>query len=165
MPWKELTAMSQRRELIELVSAGNVSITALSARLGVSRKTVYKWLARHRQLGAGGLGDQPRRPQTSPGRTSAALEEQGLALRRRHPAWGGRKLAARLRALGSEAPAASTVTAILRRHGLLGAPGAAGPAPWRRFEHDRPNDLWQMDFKGHVAMSDGRRCHPLTVLD
>lgn len=28
----------------------------------------------------------------------------------------------------------------------------------------RPNDLWQMDFKGHFAMERGR-CHPLTVLD
>jgi transposase InsO family protein len=33
-----------------------------------------------------------------------------------------------------------------------------------RFEHEAPNDLWQMDFKGHVAMARGR-LHPLTVLD
>jgi len=30
---------------------------------------------------------------------------------------------------------------------------------------DHPNDLWQMDFKGDFPMSDGKRCHPLTVLD
>ena len=35
---------------------------------------------------------------------------------------------------------------------------------WTRFEHAEPNDLWQMDFKGHFAMRQGR-CHPLTVLD
>jgi len=34
----------------------------------------------------------------------------------------------------------------------------------QRFEHPAPNDLWQMDFKGHFAMVAGR-CHPLTVLD
>src|SRR5215213_2303682 len=28
----------------------------------------------------------------------------------------------------------------------------------------RPNDLWQLDFKGHVPVADGR-CHPLSVLD
>jgi hypothetical protein len=33
-----------------------------------------------------------------------------------------------------------------------------------RFEHEAPNRLWQMDFKGHFPYEQGR-CHPLTVLD
>jgi len=61
-------------------------------------------------------------------------------------------------------PAASTVTAILRRHGALGRRAGEHPGPWKRFERPRPNDLWQMDFKGHVALARGR-CHPLCVLD
>ncbi|WP_192365032.1 integrase core domain-containing protein, partial [Mesorhizobium mediterraneum] len=39
-----------------------------------------------------------------------------------------------------------------------------GAQPFIRFEHEAPNDLWQMDFKGHVALHGGR-LHPLTVLD
>jgi transposase InsO family protein len=35
---------------------------------------------------------------------------------------------------------------------------------WQRFEHESPNDLWQMDFKGDVR-TDAGRCYPLTVLD
>ncbi len=35
---------------------------------------------------------------------------------------------------------------------------------WKRFEHESPNDLWQMDFKGTIAVGAGR-CDPLTVLD
>jgi transposase InsO family protein len=66
---------------------------------------------------------------------------------------------------GFAAPAASTITAILRRRGeVLGAFGGDGGS-WRRFEHPCPNDLWQMDFKGHVGLADGGRLHPLTVLD
>ena len=34
----------------------------------------------------------------------------------------------------------------------------------RRFERAAPNELWQMDYKGHFATATGR-CHPLTVLD
>src|SRR3990170_2552458 len=34
----------------------------------------------------------------------------------------------------------------------------------QRFEEASPNELWQMDFKGHFATHAGR-CHPLTVLD
>ena len=62
-------------------------------------------------------------------------------------------------------PSKSTITAILRRHGLIEAAESAKHKPYRRFEHDEPNDLWQMDFKGHFPMSRGGRCHPLTVLD
>jgi transposase InsO family protein len=35
---------------------------------------------------------------------------------------------------------------------------------WQRFERQAPNELWQMDFKGHFPLREGR-CHPLTVLD
>jgi hypothetical protein len=30
---------------------------------------------------------------------------------------------------------------------------------------EAPNQLWQMDFKGHEPLVDGGRCHPLTILD
>jgi transposase InsO family protein len=61
-------------------------------------------------------------------------------------------------------PAASTITDILRRHDLLDPREAAKHRAGRRFAADAPNDLWQMDFKGHIALRHGR-CHPLTVLD
>ena len=42
-----------------------------------------------------------------------------------------------------------------------GTPGQ----PYRRFEKEAPNLLWQMDFKGHLRLSGGGACHPLTVVD
>ena len=61
-------------------------------------------------------------------------------------------------------PAASTITAILRRHGRIDPEEAEKHRAWQRFEAEAANELWQMDFKGHFAMDQGR-CHPLTVLD
>ena len=58
----------------------------------------------------------------------------------------------------------STVHEILRRHGRIVAPPGGGAAQ-QRFEKAAPNLLWQMDFKGWVALADGSRCHPLTILD
>ncbi len=87
-----------------------------------------------------------------------------LAVRAEHPAWGGRKIRKVLQLADWEAPSASTITEILRRHGKLDGPGAGQARDWVRFEHEAPNDLWQMDFKGHFALGAGR-CHPLTVLD
>jgi len=54
---------------------------------------------------------------------------------------------------------------ILRNDLELNAAKFGGGSPtFTRFERSRPNELWQMDFKGHVALRVGR-LHPLTVLD
>ena len=163
MPWLEVSVMDLRREFVMLARQEGSNVSALCRRFGISRKTGYKWLAR-----ASGalpeLGDRSRRPNHSPRRTPAVIEASVLAVRAAHPCWGGRKIARRLVDLGeTKVPAPSTVTAILRRHGVaLGAAGTAGP--FRRFERGQPNELWQMDFKGHFALAEGR-CHPLTLLD
>jgi len=159
--------MSVRHEFVLLAQQPDANLALLARRFGISRKTAYKWLRRYRTWGAGSLIDYSRRPHTSPARTSEQLEQRVLGLRHQHPAWGGRKLHARLLALGhAHVPSPSTITAILRRHGRLhGGPRAGQPRAWQRFEHACPNDLWQMDFKGHFGLTDGSRCHPLTVLD
>ena len=166
MPWTTRNTMDLRRELVALASQEDVNRRELCRRFGISAKTGYKWLARFGQHGEAGLADRSRRPNCSPKRTVPSAEDRVLSLREQHPAWGGRKIAARLRALGmADVPAPSTVTDILRRHGALYIHGRAPIQPaWQRFEHDAPNALWQMDFKGHFALARGR-CHPLTVID
>jgi transposase InsO family protein len=164
MPWEPKSMTVLRSEFVLLARSGDVSIRALCRRFGISAKTGYKWLDRFSADGLAGLCDQSRRPKNSPKRSADKTEVLVLNIRARHPAWGGRKIAAVLKRQGEATPSASTVTAILRRNGVaLGAFGG-GAAAFTRFEHQGPNDLWQMDFKGHVAMREGR-LHPLTVLD
>jgi transposase InsO family protein len=103
-------------------------------------------------------------PLVSPQRSSAAVEAAVLAVRAEHPVWGGRKIARVVERDGVGPVAASTVTGILKRHGVELGQHGGGAHPFIRFEHEAPNDLWQMDFKGHVPLLDGR-LHPLTVLD
>jgi transposase InsO family protein len=166
MPWKEVSTMSLRREFAELALQEGRNMARLCERFGISRKTGYKWLARHAANGVAALADMSRRPHESPGRTIEPVEQAIVALRRQHPAWGARKLRARLAALGHEdLPAASTTHAVLVRHGLISDEESAKHRAFTRFEHPEPNDLWQMDFKGHFPLTSGVRCHPLTVLD
>jgi len=158
--------MSLRLEFVELAQREGANMALLCRRFGISRKSGYKWLGRYRRGGEAALADQSRRPQRSPERTSAELEQKIVTLRQQYRVWGGRKLAARLEALDyPQVPAPSTITAILRRHNLLDPQRSAANTAPQRFVHEQPNDLWQMDFKGHVPMSEGGRCHPLTVLD
>jgi transposase InsO family protein len=164
MPWNEVTTVILRAEFVRLAQNEDANISRLCERFQISRKTGYKWLARFRSQGDSGLSDQRRRPTSSPRRTRSDMESEVLRLRDQHPAWGGRKLHARLIALKRKnIPSPSTITAILHRHDRIG-PDTVTPRPYIRFQRDRPNELWQMDFKGHFATATAR-CHPLTVLD
>jgi len=165
MPWRISSAMSQRHEFVMLANQPQSNMRQLCRQFQISPGTGYKWLKRFRREGIQGLNEQSRRPQHSPKRTVEKIEQAVIAERQAHPAWGGRKLRARLLALGqAEIPSPSTITNILRRHELIAAADSAKHKPFIRFEHEQPNDLWQMDFKGHFALG-ASRCYPLTVLD
>lgn len=165
MSWKEVTILSQRQEFITLALQEGTNFSELCRRFNISRKTGYKFLKRFKEEGGTGLKGQSKRPKHSPGKTSEAIEQLILDFRDKHSAWGGKKLKQRLENMGyTEIPAPSTVTAILKRNGRILAHESEKHKAWQRFEADSPNDLWQMDFKGHFPAKEGR-CHPLTVLD
>jgi transposase InsO family protein len=150
---------------VELVRAKTVSVSELCRRFGISRKTGYKWLGRYTRKGEGALLDQVRAKTRRTNQTAESIEAALLALRGEHPTWGPRKLRRRLQDLGESAPpAVSTVARLLKRSGCIDPQVSQQHQPWQRFVRAEPNELWQMDFKGHFALHLGR-CHPLTVLD
>jgi transposase InsO family protein len=165
MTWEPVDMLTLRQEFVALALQPGVNRRALCARFGISPKTGYKWINRHAQEGHGGLADRSRRPTESPLRTVEQSEALVLNLREEHPTWGGRKIHRRLLDLGhAQVPTPSTVTRILQRHGCIDPAASERATPWLRFEHAAPNDLWQIDFKGHFETDEGT-CHPLTVLD
>ena len=166
MPFAERQVTELRAEFVALAEQPGANRRELCQRFGISAPTGYKWLHRYETEGDAGLADRSRRPHRSPARTPPAIEQAVLRLRAQHPTWGARKLRVLLAREGVEPlPAASTLTAILRRHGRLDpAQGAGQPRAFQRFEHPHPNALWQMDFKAGWPCGPGR-CHPLTILD
>jgi transposase InsO family protein len=163
MVWREVSVLGERREFVHLASLEGANVSALCARFGISRQTGHLWLRRFAE-GERDFGDRSRRPLTSPGRIAPEREEAILAVRQAHPAWGARKIAAVLRRHGEAVPAVSTVHAVLARHGCINEEAASAKSHGR-FEHERPNGMWQMDFKGRVPLEGEVLCHPLTVLD
>jgi len=131
MPWKEVTAVSLRKEFIALALLPDSNISDLSRRFGISRKTAYKWLQRAESGEADALQDRSTRPYHSPSKTPAAIERLIIERRLRHPDWGGRKLKRVLENEGHQGlPSPSTITEILRRHDLLSTSSAQHTGPW-----------------------------------
>lgn len=171
MSWDETTRMTQRVRFVSDLVSDLYTMTELCERYGISRKTGYKWSQRHAQAGYEGLRDRSRARNSQSQRTPQEVEEELVDLRRAHLHWGPRKLLKVLRQRHPERdwPAASTVGAILKRHGLVESrrpprrrwPSAHKPLP----EPTAPNQSWSSDFKGQFRMGDGRLCYPLTVMD
>jgi transposase InsO family protein len=165
MPWKSFDLMSLRLEFVTLALAEKANVRELCRRFGLTARTGYKWIRRFQSGGPSALADRSRRPLSHPRLTAPEMTARVLELREKHPAWGGLKIHQRLLNLGhAPAPSPSTVTQILRRHGKLIVPEGGPIKAFQRFEHAAPNDLWQLDFKGHFALAHGR-CHPLTAVD
>jgi transposase InsO family protein len=123
----------------------------------ISRQTFYKFRHRFAQEGLAGLQEQSRRPNSSPGQTSAAVEEVVLRARKQlleqgldH---GPQSIVWALERDGLATPSRSTVWRILTRHGVIvAAPHKRPKSATKRFCFDRPNECWQSDWTGcHLA--------------
>jgi hypothetical protein len=96
------------------------------------------------------------------------VEAAIVAAKREKPHWGARKIRERLlRRLphAVKVPAASTIHAVLDRHGLVSrmrrSRTRAEATPLSAGLH--LNDLWCTDYKGELQLGDKRYCYPLTV--
>ena len=134
------TTPAMRALIVDRIRQQHWSTAAAAAAAGISRRTTYKWLRRHRLGGSSALEDASSRPQQHPRRTPPEQITAILALRQqRLTAWA---IAVRL-----QIPR-STVAVILTRAGLNRlALLAPRPAAARRYERTRPGDLLHVDMK------------------
>jgi len=161
MAWKAMDVQDQRVRFVLAASLREKPLGALCAEFGISRPTGALWIKRYAEHGLAGIAERSRRPRSSPAQTCWEQEEKVVALRLRYPDWGARKLAVVLEREGVKLTR-STVHRILLRYDLV-ADQDRHPHAVKRFERERPNELWQMDFKGpkNWPQSTG----PLSVID
>ena len=170
MPWRRTCPMEQREKFVRDWREGAWDMSALCKAYGISRKTGYKWLERCDVGGWVNLVDESRAHHWHPRTTAAEVEAGIIEMRQRYPFWGPRKLKRRLEKIVPQTtwPAASTIGAILKRHGLCRprrkrhrTPLYEGPY----VDELKPNDVWRADFKGWFRTTSGVRIDPLTVID
>jgi transposase InsO family protein len=166
MSWQEKNRVNLRKEFIFQALKKESNISELCRRYSISRKTAYKWLKRYKKSGECALHDQSRKPKHNPKKLPKKIVESFVRVRNKHPYWGARKLQAILKREfpNIKHPAPSTIHKVLSQQGYIKSQPKKDTPPLIRFEHDAPNRLWQMDFKGYFAHEKGR-CFPLTILD
>src|SRR5690606_3447479 len=96
VPWKEQSAMDQRQEFVMAQLAGEIPFAELCRRYQVSRKTGYKWVRRFLDGGLPALIGRSRAPHSHPHAVDSAGIDAIIALKKRYPSWGPKKLKARL---------------------------------------------------------------------
>jgi transposase InsO family protein len=151
------TTPAMRLLIVTRVRDQHWPVRAVAAAAGISVRTTYKWLARHRRAGVAALDDASSQPLRQPRRT--------------RPDQLARILAARYTGLTAwrisqqvQVPR-STVAALLARAGLNRLRRLTPPGPVQRYEHAHPGDLVHLDMKplarigavGHRIHGDLRR--------
>jgi len=162
----ELSVVEQRYAAVLEVTRDGLSVAEVGERHGVSRQSVYTWIANYEAGGLAGLVDRSHRPTSCPHQISSVLEAAICELRRLHPGWGQRRIAHELARVRDDVPSESAIYRALARNGLL-IPGARRrkKSDYRRWERPRPMELWQMDVMGGVRLADGSELKVLTGLD
>lgn len=170
MPWTEMKPMDLKIQMLADWQTKQFSITDLSQKYGISRKTAYKWLNRYEQVGIDGLKNRSRRPHISPYQTRDEIIELIIKEKLNKRKWGPKKIYAQLkeRYPDRDLPRPSTIGHWLKKHGLvknrkrrLRVPPYTEPF----LECQTPNAVWSADYKGQFHTHDTRVCYPLTMSD
>lgn len=146
------TTPRSRGQIVARVLTQQEAPAAVAAAVGVSERTVRKWVARYAAEAEAGLADRTCRPRRSPGATPRLLVSWVEQLRRQR--WTGAAIAEALQL------SASTVARLLRRQGLARLRTLDPPVPVQRYQWARPGDLLHLDVKklGRIGRV-GHRIH------
>lgn len=152
-----------REEFVKRVLNGKGTKSGLCREYGISRPTGDKWIRRYQEEQS--LEDRSRKPAHTR-RVDPAIEQEIIDYRTEHPAIGALKIHRILTRQGTaNLPCVKTVNNILKRNGLITQEASRAATPCKRFEHEKPNDMWQADYKGHFTLQNGEVCHPLNIID
>jgi transposase InsO family protein len=159
--------MEQRYQAVMAVVQDGWKVTEVAARLGVARQSVHNWIARYEQGGLAALADRSHRPHSCSHQISPELEALICEIRRKHPSWGPKRIEHQLgRQSVKPMPSEASIYRCLKRHNLIELRRRKKRRDeFRRWERDRPMQLWQMDVMGGVLLDDGTDLKVVTGVD
>ena len=89
MPWGNKTVESLREEFI-IAAESSSNFSSVCREFGISRRTGYKWIDRHRN--GNSLSDRSHARLTIGNQTAPEIETLILSVRSENPGWGGKTI-------------------------------------------------------------------------
>ena len=128
-----------RAELVRRVLVAGQAPVIVATAMGVTTKTVGKWVERFAAEGTLGLVDRSSRPHRLYRPTPASIARQIELLRRQR--WTGRQIAQ------TTGVSPATVSRVLKRLGLNKLKALDPAEPIRRYERQHPGEMIHIDIK------------------
>jgi len=153
----------------KLVKKG-LTVTRTAYLFDTARQTVYRWLRRGKHVGRESYKDRRRKPK--PSKVTDEVEVSILALRYTF-GWGTARIQQGLIKLPSfilegthcvqgVRLSRETINNVLSKHGVNGYPHKH--KRWKFFRAKKPDELWQIDFKGPFTVH-GKKFWFLVCID
>lgn len=135
-------------EMLRRIAAGHYDIPH-STKHTIDEETVRKWLAKYKKQGFDGLKPKSRNDVGKPRAITPEAWEKACALKREAPGRSVRKIIQIMEAHNMIQPGEikhSTLSKQFKEHGLDRKSLKADQQVFRRFEAERPNQIWQSDI-------------------
>jgi transposase InsO family protein len=161
--------MSKNRVIVLSVTHQNLSVSEVAKKYKVSKRWVYKLLAKERAGGIAAVEKASTRPKSHSKQTPDSVKEAIVSLRSSLAEQGidngAQTISWYLIQQGIAAPALSTIWRVLKNAGLVEPQPKKKPKAYiQRFEAAQPNETWQSDFT-HWRLADGTDIEILNWLD
>ncbi len=138
----------EKLEIIRIVEQSHLPIKITLDKLGVARRTFYRWYDRYLEGGPEALADKPSSPSRVWNRIPKVIHDQIIDLALEQSELSPRELAVRFTDERRYFVSEATVYRLLKAHDLITSPAyvvvkAAGEFHTKT---TRPNEMWQTDF-------------------
>src|SRR2546425_4437764 len=161
--------MGLARYVVEAVVLEGRSYREVARAHGVSKSWVAKLVGRYRVGGEEAIKPRSKAPHRTPHRTSPALEDRIVVLRKQLSESGfdagALTIQHHLSLTCDEVPSVATIWRVLRRRGFVTPQPHKRPrSSWIRFEASLPNECWQSDMT-HWSLAEDTPVEIINFID
>ena len=139
---------SEKHEIIRIVEQSHLPAKLTLDKLGIARRTFYRWYDRYLEGGPEALADKPSSPSRVWNRIPDAIHAQIIELALERSELSPRELAVRFTDERRYFVSEATVYRLLKAHDLITSPAYVVVKAANEFhtKTQRPNEMWQTDF-------------------
>ncbi|WP_461384281.1 IS3 family transposase [Devosia indica] len=139
---------SEKLEIIRLVEQSHLPTKQTLDRLGIARRTFYRWYDRYLNGGPEALEDRSSAPSRVWNRIPASIHDQIIEMALEHSELSPRELAVRFTDVKGYFISEASVYRLLKAHDLITSPTYVVIKAADQFHTrtSRPNQMWQTDF-------------------